>query len=92
MRLGRVARLCSTTTVFNSVGGKPAMLRACYDVARVGDDPVPLPQRLSPLAVRDEPDQRRMIVLYSGVIAGIGDCGSCTAWSIPHSIATRSRP
>ena len=36
----------SRATVFNSVGGKPALLRACYDIATVGDDqPVPLPQR-----------------------------------------------
>ena len=64
----------SRATVFNSVGGKPALLRACYDVATVGDDhPVSLPQRPSLLAVRDEPDQRRMIALYAGVIAGIGE-------------------
>lgn len=64
----------SRATVFNSVGGKPALLRTCYDVATVGDDdPVPLPQRPALLAVRDEPDQRRAIELYAAVIAGIGE-------------------
>ncbi len=64
----------SRATVFNSVGGKPALLRACYDIATVGDDdPTPLPQRPELLAVRDAPDQRQTIMLYAGVIAGIGD-------------------
>src|SRR3954447_9229018 len=36
----------SRATVFTSVGGKAALLRAAYDVAIVGDDqPVPLPER-----------------------------------------------
>src|SRR5437879_1067400 len=64
----------SRATIFNSVGGKPALLRACYDVATVGDDdPVPLPQRPALLAVRDEPDQRRAVELYAAAIAGIGE-------------------
>lgn len=64
----------SRATVFNSVGGKAALLRACYDVATVGDDaPLPLPQRPEMLAVRDELDSRRTIELYAGVIAGIGE-------------------
>ena len=64
----------SRATVFNSVGPKPALLRACYDVATVGDDePVPLPQRPALLAVRDEPDQRHAVALYAGVITDIGE-------------------
>ncbi len=64
----------SRATVFNSVGGRPALLRACYDIATVGDDdPIPLPQRPELLAVRDARDQRDTIVLYAGVIAGIGE-------------------
>lgn len=63
----------SRATVFNSVGGKATLLKASYDVATVGDDdPVALPQRAGLLAVRDEPDQRRMIRLYAAVIAEIG--------------------
>ena len=63
----------SRATVFNSVGSKPVLLRACYDIATVGDDePVPLPARPGLMAVRDEPDQRRAIALYASVIADIG--------------------
>src|SRR3954451_4079451 len=63
----------SRATVFNSVGAKPAVLRACYDVATVGDDdPAPLPQRPAMLAIREEPDARRSIALYAEVITGIG--------------------
>jgi AcrR family transcriptional regulator len=62
----------SRATVFNSVGGKAALLRACYDVATVGDDdPAPLPQRPAMLAVREAHDARRSIDLYAEVIAGI---------------------
>src|SRR3954447_15408302 len=49
----------SRATVFNSVGGKAALLRACYDVATVGDDdPTPLPQRPAMVAIVDQPDAR----------------------------------
>ena len=67
------AAAVSRATIFNSVGGKAALLKACYDVATVGDDEaVPLPQRAGLLAVREEPDPRRTIDLYAGVIADIG--------------------
>ena len=63
----------SRATVFNSVGGKPALIRACYDVATVGDDdPAPLPQRPAMLAILDEPDASRSIAMYAKVIAEIG--------------------
>jgi AcrR family transcriptional regulator len=36
----------STQTVYNAVGGKPALLRAVYDVTLAGDDhPVPIAER-----------------------------------------------
>src|SRR3954452_9178014 len=55
----------SRATVFNSVGGKAALLRACYDVATVGDDePSPLPGRPAMLAIRGETDARRAIAMY----------------------------
>lgn len=64
----------SRATVFNAVGGKAALLKAAYDVATVGDDePVPLPQRSDWVAARLEPDPRRFIALYSGLIATIGE-------------------
>jgi len=64
----------SRATVFNAVGGKAALLKAAYDVATVGDDePVPLPQRSDFVAARLEPDPRRFIALYAGLIATIGE-------------------
>ena len=64
----------SRATVFNAVGGKAALLKAAYDVATVGDDePVPLPQRPDFLTARLEPDPRRFIALYAGLVADIGE-------------------
>ena len=64
----------SRATVFNSVGGKAALLKACYDIATVGDDePIPLPQRADATAARLEPDPRRSINLYAAMIANIGE-------------------
>jgi AcrR family transcriptional regulator len=59
-------------TVFTSVGGKAALLKAAYDVAIVGDDePVPLPERPWARPVRDEPDPRRMLDLYAGMVTEV---------------------
>lgn len=59
-------------TVFASVGGKAAILKAAYDIAIVGDDePIPLPQRSWAIAVRNEPDPGRMIDGYAAMIAEI---------------------
>jgi AcrR family transcriptional regulator len=64
----------SRATVFNAVGGKAALLKAAYDVATVGDDePIPLPLRAEATAARLEPDPRRSIALYAGMIANIGE-------------------
>lgn len=62
----------SRATVFNSVGGKAALLRAAYDVATVGDDaPVPLPQRPEALAILAEPDPRRAIGMYAALVTSV---------------------
>jgi AcrR family transcriptional regulator len=59
-------------TVFASVGGKAAILKAAYDIAIVGDDdPIPLPQRPWAIAVRNEPDPLRMIDAYAGMITEV---------------------
>jgi AcrR family transcriptional regulator len=59
-------------TIFASVGGKAAILKAAYDIAIVGDDePVPLPQRPWAIAVRNEPDPARMIDGYAAMIAEV---------------------
>lgn len=64
----------SRATVFNSVGGKAALLKAAYDIATVGDnEPIPLPQRNEATAARLEPDPRRSIALYATMIANIGE-------------------
>jgi AcrR family transcriptional regulator len=53
-------------TVFTSVGGKPALLKAAYDVALVGDaEAVPLVERERSKAIRNEPDARRYLELYA---------------------------
>ena len=69
----------SRATVFNAVGAKAALLRACYDVAIVGDDePVPLPERPWARPVREAPDGPTLLARYAhmatvveGRVAGI---------------------
>jgi len=59
--------------VFNSVGGKAAVLKASYDVAVVGDgEPVPIFQRPEMQAMFAEPNPQRTLELYAAIIAGIG--------------------
>lgn len=59
----------SRATVFASVGGKKVLLKSAYDLALVGDDePIPFPERPRSLEVRGEPDPRRLLALYVGLI------------------------
>jgi len=59
----------SRATVFNAVGGKAMLLRACYDVAVVGDDePVPLPERPWARPVREAPDSRTLLLRYAHMV------------------------
>jgi AcrR family transcriptional regulator len=63
----------SRATVFNSVGTKAEVLRACYDAAVVGDDePLPLYARPEMLAMLAEPDPRLALDLYAAIICGVG--------------------
>ena len=63
----------SRATVFNAVGAKAALLRACYDVAVVGDDePVPLPERPWAKPVRDAPDSATLLVRYAHMATFVG--------------------
>ena len=63
----------SRATVFSSVGGKPLLLKTAFDVAIVGDDkPVSLPDRERSRAVRAEPNPRKYLALYAGVVTEIG--------------------
>ena len=62
----------SRATVFTSVGGKKELLKKAYDVALVGDDePIPFPLRPASLAVRAEPDPRRFLIGYTGLVVDI---------------------
>lgn len=63
----------SRATVFNSVGGKAEVLKACYDVAIVGDDkPLPIYARHEMQAMFAEPDARPTITRYAAIITAIG--------------------
>jgi AcrR family transcriptional regulator len=62
----------SRATVFQSVGGKPALLKAAYDVAIVGDDePASLPERPRSRAIQAEPDPRRFLSRYVELVVEI---------------------
>ena len=65
----RVAR----AIVFSAVGGKPALLKAAFDVALVGDDePISLAQRPRALAVREAREPARYLALYAELVAEVG--------------------
>lgn len=56
-------------TVFTSVGGKAALIKAAYDVAVVGDDePIPLPQRPWAQHVRQGSTQQERITRYAEMV------------------------
>ena len=56
----------SRATIFASIGGKLAILKAAYDVAVVGDQaPVPLVQRPRSQRILRQPDARRMLGDYA---------------------------
>ncbi len=59
-------------TVFASVGGKAALLKAAYDVAVVGDDePIPLPERPWAQHVREGETQGERIRRYAEMVTMI---------------------
>ena len=58
----------SQQTVYNAVGGKPALLKAVYDVALAGDDdPVPMSERPAVRAVRTAPHARASLAAYAAM-------------------------
>ena len=58
----------STQTVYNAVGGKPALLRAVYDVTLAGDDdPVPIAERPAFQQLLAETDGRRCLARYAAL-------------------------
>ena len=61
-------------TVFTSVGGKPALLKAAFDVAIVGDTfQVALPDRPRSRQIRGEQDPARYLSLYAEMVAEMGE-------------------
>lgn len=59
-------------TVFTSVGGKAALLKAAYDVAVVGDDePIALPDRSWAQHVRDGATQHERVTRYAEMVTTV---------------------
>lgn len=57
---------CSVQTVYNTVGGKAAVLKAVYDTLMAGDtEPVAILARPAALAMRTAPDPREMLARYA---------------------------
>jgi len=62
----------SRRTVFNSVGGKAALLKLAVDWAVVGDDePIPLADRPAVKAIQAEPDPRKALTLWAQMVTDI---------------------
>jgi AcrR family transcriptional regulator len=62
----------SRRTVFNSVGGKAALLKLAVDWALVGDDePIPMAERPAVKAIQAEPDPRKGLELWAQMITEV---------------------
>ena len=62
----------SRRTVFNSVGGKAALLKLAVDWAVVGDDePVPMAERPAVKAIQAEPDPHKALALWAQMVVEI---------------------
>ena len=55
----------SRQTVFNSAGGKAALLKLALESAVVGDDEIALPDRPAIKAILAEPDPRKALTLWA---------------------------
>ena len=81
----------SRRTVFNSVGGKVALLKLALDWAIVGDDePIALADRPATKAILAEPDPRKALMLW---VQTVTDVAARTTplgeFSSPQPISTR---
>jgi AcrR family transcriptional regulator len=62
----------SRRTVFNSVGGKAALLKLTLDWAVAGDDePIAMADRPAVKAIRAEPDPRKALMLWVQTVSGV---------------------
>ncbi len=60
----------SAESVYKGFGSKAELAKAVFDIALAGDDkPVPVAQRPAMQAMRDEPDVRRKIVMFTEGLA-----------------------
>ena len=56
----------SPQTIYNSIGGKAQVLKACYDITLAGDDEtVPMSQRPAFRAIFNAPDARTFLTRYA---------------------------
>ena len=63
----------SVETVYKAFGNKPALVKAAFDVAVVGDDePVPMLQREFVRRGMAEPDPRKKLAAYGDHVAEVG--------------------
>jgi len=61
----------SAESVYKGFGTKAALAKAVFDIALAGDDePIPVAQRPAMQAMRDEPDVRRKIAMFTEGLAG----------------------
>ncbi|HST82290.1 MAG TPA: TetR/AcrR family transcriptional regulator [Kineosporiaceae bacterium] len=64
----------SVQTVYNVVGGKPAVLKAVYDVTLAGDDePVPMAERPIVRAMMAATDARSCLACYAEMARTLGE-------------------
>nr|WP_275402396.1 TetR/AcrR family transcriptional regulator [Streptomyces sp. SID13031] len=64
----------SVQTVYNVIGGKPAVLKAVYDVALAGDDePIPMVDRPVYQAIGAATDPRQCLLLYASLARQISE-------------------
>ena len=63
----------SVETIYKSFGNKPALVKAVFDVAIVGDDePVPLRMRATIQDIEAESDPRRKLARYGRHVGQVG--------------------
>ena len=61
----------SAESIYKGFGTKAALAKAVFDIALAGDDePVPVAERPAMQAMRDEPDVRRKIAMFTEGLAG----------------------
>ena len=77
----------SRRTVFNSVGGKVALLKVALDWAIVGDDePVAMADRPAVAAIQAERDARQALILWARLITSVA-ARTAPLFTVPNAAA-----